>query len=142
MGLDIKKMDFDVLYKILDEKDEYYEEGTWYVRKYYNSSRFREPIIYVYHLDLNGKILSIFCGNYINRKYQNKEDFSIKGWVIDKDSSIKDVGKKDTVKEMSFRWKTLTPQTPIEQDLIDIEILDLLEDPVTYFNSEKDKGSK
>ena len=132
MGLDIKNMDYGVLYKFLDEREAYFTNGVWYISKYNNPKSSTEPIIYVHHFDLNGKIICTYCGNIINYSYQNGVEFTIKGWKIDKDSPISNVGKSDTMEELSFSMGTLTPVPSNEKINLNVEILNFLENPKEY----------
>lgn len=141
MGLNVQNLMHGVLYKIMDENDVYYTQGIWYLRKIVNPNTSNEPILYVYHFDLDGKLINIYCGHYVDIKNQNGVEFTINGWTIDKNSSIENVGNKNTIKEMTFSFNTLLPVTSIECDLLDREIMCCLEDPTKYFNNEK-KGSK
>lgn len=142
MDLNIEEIDYGVLYKFLDEKEAYFTKGVWYVCKYNNSNSPKEPIIYVYNFDLNGKIVAIYCGNLINYNYQNGVEFNIKGWKIDKDSCIPDVGKEKTMEEMTFSVMTLSSPTQEEIDLLSQEVIRFLSDPTTYFNNKKGKNNK
>lgn len=138
MGLNIKEMDFDALY----EKEDLSLQGALCIKKYYNSSNEDEPIIYVYDFDELGNVNAMYCGNYINREYQNEGEFSIKGWVIDKDSPINDVGKEETRKEFSFFFPSMRKLTEIEQFFVETTLLIYLADPTAYYNNENGKGSK
>ena len=138
MVLNIKELDFDALY----EKEDYSLQGALCIKKYYNSSNEDEPIIYVYDFDELGNVNAMYCGNYINREYQNEGEFSIKGWVIDKDSPMNDVGKEETRKEFSFFFPSIRKLTEIEQFFVETTLLIYLADPTAYYNNENGKGSK
>ena len=137
MALNIEQMDYVRLYKFLDEKEAYFAHGVWYVCKYNNPKSSKEPIIYVYHFDLNGKVVAIYCGNLIKYDYQNGVEFSLKGWKVDKDSSISNVGSKETIEELTFSVMTLTELDESETSIIREEILCFLDDPMAYLNNKR-----
>ncbi len=142
MGLNVEQMHYEVLYRFLDERESYFAHGVWYVRKYNNSKSFQKPIMYIYHFDLNGKVVAIYCGNLIDYNYQNGVEFSIKGWKIDKESSIDDVGSQDTINEYTFSVMNLTTLSSPESEMVNDEILHFLEDPTAYLDTSNNKTSK
>ena len=136
-----KNIDYEVLYKIIDEREAYYTEGVWYIRKYLNPNSSVEPIIYIYHFNLDGKVIDIHCGNYVYNEYHHDSVFTIKGWVIDKDSPICNVGKEETQEEMDCAIYNITPITEEEQKTLDNEIIKFLNDPTAYLKNKTSKGS-
>ena len=126
MALDINRMDYNTYYKTLDEKDMYFTTGVTYVAKYIDPKKHlfkKEPIIYVYY------------GKLIKKDAQAGLEYSIMGWKIDKDTNMDDVGLKLTASEITCSWETLIPATPIETDLLNVEISNFLNNPTEYLNN-------
>ncbi len=140
MALNINKMDYNTLYKTLDEREMYYTTGITYVAKYKNLKKItlsKKPIIFTYNFDLDGKINYIVYGELINHKYQCGVEYSIMGWIIDKNSKIDEIGDKKNAREITCAHAGLTPISQNENELLNIEISKFLKNPVEYF--EKDK---
>lgn len=138
MALDINRMDYNTYYKTLDEKDMYFTTGVTYVAKYIDPKKHlfkKEPIIYVYHFDNSSKIDYVIYGKLIKKDAQAGLEYSIMGWKIDKDTNMDDVGLKLTASEITCSWETLIPATPIETDLLNVEISNFLNNPTEYLNN-------
>ncbi len=130
MALDINRMDYNVLYKTLDERKMYFTTGITYVAKSFNSEKklsLKKPIIYVYNFDLEGKVNHVSFGKLMNLDCQNGVEYSILGWTIDKDSNIDEIGLKETAKEITCSWETLDPVSAEENEKLNKEILDFFE---------------
>ena len=137
MSLDVKKMNYNTYYKTLDENEMYFTTGATYIAKYVDPKRHlfkKEPIIYVYHFNTNGNIDSVSYGKLLNIGPQCGVEYTLIGWSINKDTNLEEVGLKETAKEMTFSYETLTPTTPIENDLLNMEISNFFNDPIAYFN--------
>lgn len=136
MALDTNRMNYNVLYKTLDEKEMYFTIGVTYIAKYVDSKRYlfkKEPIIYVYHFNTDGIIDSVSYGKLLNKGPQCGVEYTLMGWNINKDTNLEKVGLKKTAKEMTFSWETLTHATPIENNLLNIEISNFFDNPIEYF---------
>lgn len=140
MALNINKIDYNTLYKTLDEREMYYTTGITYVAKYEDSRKFslsKKPVIFTYNFDLNGRINNIVYGELINHKYQCGVEYSIMGWIIDKNTNFNEIGDPKTAREITCSKRDLIPLSQAESELLNIEISKFLKNPVEYF--EKDK---
>lgn len=136
MALDTNKMNYNTYYKTLDEKEMYFTIGVTYIAKYPDTKRHlfkNEPIIYVYHFNTDGNIDYVSYGKLLDIGPQCGVEYTLLGWTIDKDTNLEEVGLKETAKEMTFSYETLTPATSIENDLLNNEISNFLDNPTEYF---------
>lgn len=145
MALDIDRMEHNVLYKTLDEREAYFTTGITYVAK---CKRFKKglslikPIIYVYHFDLDGKLDCVLYGKLISRKYQCNVEYSILGWRINKNSNFDEIGLKETVEEITCSWERLEPASPQESEQLNKEICDFFNNPREYLKDDELKRKR
>lgn len=145
MALNINKMEYNTLYKTLDEREMYYTEGITYVAKYKDPRNFhlsRKPIIFTYNFDLDGRINNVVYGELINHKYQCGVEYSIMGWIIDKNSNFDEIGDKRTAREITCSKRDLIPLSQAESELLNSEISEFFNDPIEYFKKSKCKVCK
>lgn len=136
MALDINRMNYGVLYKTLDEREEYFTKGTTYVTRVLNmqkNSTIKNPIISVFHFTSNEKIDYVIYGELINHSSQSSVEYSILGWKIDEDSNMNEIGLKETAKEIVCSWESLTPVESPKSELLKIEISKFTQNPTEYF---------
>ena len=136
MALDINRMNYNVLYKTLDERELYFTTGTTYVTRVLNmqkNSTIKNPIISVYHFTSDERIDYVVYGELINHSSQSGVEYSILGWKIDKDSNMNEIGLKETAKEIVCSWESLTPVELSKSELLKIEISKFTENPTKYF---------
>ena len=132
MALDINRMNYNVLYKTLDERELYFTTGTTYVTRVLNmqkNSTIKNPIISVYHFTSDERIDYVVYGELINHSSQSGVEYSILGWKIDKDSNMNEIGLKETAKEIVCSWESLTPVELSKSELLKIEISKFTENP-------------
>lgn len=145
MALNINKMEYNTLYKTLDEREMYYTTGITYVAKYEDSRKFslsKKPVIFTYNFDLNGRINNIVYGELINHKYQCGVEYSIMGWIIDKNTNFNEIGDPKTAREITCSKRDLIPLSQAESELLNNEIYELFNDPIEYFKKSKCKVCK
>ena len=145
MALDINRMNYNVLYKTLDEKESYFTTGTTYVTRVLNmqkNSTIKNPIISVYHFTSDERIDYVVYGELINHSSQSGVEYSILGWKIDKDSNMNEIGLKETAKEIVCSWSSLTPVESLKSELLKIEISSFFDNPIEYFKRNESKEER
>ena len=145
MGLRINEMEYNTLYKIMDQKEGDYTTGTWYVSKVEVDESIKkkypkETFIMVFNFDLNERIIKFIFG-YINLiKYQRGTEFTVIGYVIDKDHYDFD---NVEIKDMLFSTERFEIVKEEESTLLkSVAIDEFFDDPEGYFKRTAELGSK